>query len=185
MTRRLPEVRWKTVLAAVALAAAALALHLHVFELQSRRQEARIAGSRIERAVEEMRGRLKAEILAEIEPGGAPAPGAEPLPDRVLRRREPGGEAPGQSLEELAEDRPPSLTGVAWRLGLLARRQDDGERALRRDLEELRDTVASAEEVERQVTSLALVALLALAAALLVPSGGVRRSGHAHGEETP
>lgn len=171
MPRRSLELPWKTLLIAIALAAAALALYLHLFELRSRQQAARLASSRLERAVDDARVRLKAEILAELRAGSARAdPDTQPLPGTVLRRREPGPDAPsalGQSFDPLAPDGSPTL---AARIAALSARLEESERTLRRDLDDLRATTESAAEVAHQVTSLVLVALIALAGALLVPS---------------
>lgn len=174
MPKRFPEPLWKTFLTLTALAAAVLALYFQLFELRSRREEAQLAASRLERAVEESRVRLKAEILAELRAGTARSdPDGQPIPDTVLRRREPGREAQsalGQSFDPLARGGPPTLDALSEGLAALSLRVDESEHSLRRDLEDLRAATESESEVSHKVVVLALVALIALASSL-VPTG--------------
>jgi hypothetical protein len=178
MPKRFPEPLWKTFLTLTALAAAVLALYFQLFELRSRREEARLAASRLERAVEESRVRLKTEILAEIRTEIARAdPDGQPVPDTVLRRREPGQGAPsalGQSFATPARGGPPTVASLGRGLEALARRVEESERTLRRDLEDLRAATESESEVSHKVVVLALVALIALASSL-VPTGRQER----------
>lgn len=173
MTRRAPELPWRILLISTALAAATLALFLHLFELRSRQQEVRRAADRLERAVAEARVQLREELLAELRAGDARAePDEEPRAGTVLRRREPAQDARsglGQSSDPLGRGGAPSLDALARRVAGLAQRTEEAELALRRDLEDLRAATESQADVAREVTTLSLIALLALAGALLLP----------------
>jgi hypothetical protein len=164
---------WKAALAGVALITTVMALYVQLFERRSRQEEDRLFAARLERALAESRERLKAEILAELRAalaGEEPAePQAdEPLPNAVLRRSEPGG---GSALQQVL-DSPGSLPAVLARLekGLdsLGRQVESSDRALRRDLEELRAGVQREQEVSGHALSLLLVAVISLVLHLLL-----------------
>ena len=152
-------------LMAIALAATVMALYLQIFERKSRQEEARLAAVRLDDALAESRSRLRAEILAELsaelsKEREAARPGTQPVPDTVLRRLETGG----SPREALASD------GLDEALQSLARQTEESDRALRRELEELRAATLSESDVSSRIASLVLVALVSLiAAAFLEP----------------
>ncbi|HEX9943467.1 MAG TPA: hypothetical protein VGG03_15750, partial [Thermoanaerobaculia bacterium] len=149
MQKRSLEQAWKMALTVVALAATAMALYVQLFELKSRQEEDRLSASRLENALAESRARLSAEILAELRAElakGKPAarPGNQPIPDAVLRRLESGegaGSALQQALEPLHPQEARTIARVNESLRSLSRQMDESDRALRRDLEELRAAV--------------------------------------------
>lgn len=171
MRIRSMEQAWKVALAAIAAIAMAMALYVHLFERRSRQEEDRLAMARLEDALAESRLRLKAEILAELraelekgESGAAPNDG--PLPNAVLRRGESGG---GSALQQVlaSGDSREALAGLAESLDSLARQTEESDRALRRNLEELRVEIRRDLDASRKVQSLLLVALIPLVANLL------------------
>lgn len=147
-------------LMAIALAATVMALYLQIFERKSRQEEARLAAVRLDDALAESRARLRTEILADLraelrKESDASQPGAQPVPDTVLRRLETGG-SPREVLV---------TEGLNEALDSLARRTEEADRALRRDLEEMRAATLHESDVSSRIASLVLVALVSLIAA--------------------
>ena len=166
--------RMRRALTLVALAATLAAIYLQVFERRARHEEARLAAVRLDDALAGSRARLRAEILAELraelrKQGGAAESGTQPLPDTVLRRLEAGGDA--FHLQEAAV-----LADLDEALESLARQTEESDRALRRDLEELRAATLRESDVSSRITALLLVALAAVVGQLL-PSLWPRGSG--------
>jgi hypothetical protein len=151
------------VLTAVALAATVTALYLQVFERRARQEEARLAGVRLDDALAASRTKLRAEILAELrqelrKESSAAQPKAQPLPDTVLRRLETSEGA----LEAFRPQEALVISSLGEALNTLARQTEDSERALRRDLEELRAATQRESDIAVKTTYLMLVALAAL-----------------------
>jgi len=168
MQKRSLEQAWRVGLAAIALIATAMALYVQLFERRSRQDEDRIAAARLETALAESRARLKAEILTELRAELAPEsstekPGTQPLPNSVLRRGESGT---GSTLQQVRDLRG-SQEGLGESLDTLARRAEESDRALRRDLEELRAEVRRERDVSGKVVSLLLAALVPVVVLLL------------------
>jgi hypothetical protein len=165
------EQAWRTALTVVALAATAMALYLQIFERRARQEEVRQAAVRLDQAIAESRARLRAGILPEPrKDGGATQPGAQPLPDTVLRRLETGGEAGsalGQSLDAFGPQEALIIAGLGESLGSLARQMEESDLALRRELEELRAATLREADVAFKTTILLLVALVSLIGQLL------------------
>ena len=162
---------WKVILATVALLATAMALYLQLFERRSRLEENRLSAARLESALAESRTRLKAEILAELraelaKEAAPESPGDQPLPNAVLSRRESGG---GSTLQQvLAQSNETALVRFQESLDSLAREMEQSDRAMRRDLEEIRAEVRRDQDVSGKVLSLLLVALIPLVLHLLI-----------------
>lgn len=177
MQKRPGEQVWRRVLTVIALTATVTALYLQVFERRARQEEARLAAVRLDDALAQSRARLRAEILAELraEPrkGAAAAqPGPQPAPDTVLRRLETGGYvggALGQALDSFRPQEAMVIAALDQALKSLARQTEESDRALRRDLEELRAAALRESDVSSRITTLMLVALVSLAGQL-VPS---------------
>lgn len=155
-------------LTAVALAATLAALYLQVFERRARREEARLAAIRLDDALARSRARLRSEILAELraelrKESDAAEPGAQPLPDTVLRRLETGGEA----LDAFRPQEALVIAGLDQDLQALARQTEESDRVLRRDLEELRAATLRESEVSSRIAGLLLVALACLVGRLV------------------
>jgi hypothetical protein len=147
-------------LTAVALAATLMALYVQLFERRAIREEAQVAAARLDDALAESRARLRAEILAELraelsKERDAAQPGTQPLPDTVLRRPDTGGDAGSPRGQALAA------------LESLERETEESDRALRRDLEELRAATLRESEVSSKTAVLMLVALGCLIGQLL------------------
>jgi hypothetical protein len=165
MARRPVERVWRTVLTVVALAATVAALYLQIFERRARQEEARLAGVRLDDALAASRARLRAEILAELrqelrkesESNGA-RPNPQPLPDTVLRRLETSEGA----LEAFRPQEALVISSLGEALNTLARQTEDSDRALRRDLEELRAATLRESDIAVKTTFLMLIALAAL-----------------------
>jgi hypothetical protein len=176
MRRRFREPAWRMTLTVVALTATVMALYVQLLGLRSRQEENRAAAARLEDALAESRTKLKAEILAELraelakEKSGPPEAAGQPVPDTVLRRLESGtnaGEALGPAADPTRAGRPLTTGGLNQRLNLLATEAEESDRALRRDLEELRLSTQNELEVSRRATGLILVALIPLVIDLL------------------
>jgi hypothetical protein len=175
MRKRSVEQAWRTALTVVALAATVMALYLQVFERRSRLEEARLAGIRLDDALAGARARLRAEILAELRADlrkeSSPAqPGTQPVPDAVLRRLETGGYADGalgQALGAFGPQEALIIAALDEALKSLARQTEETDRALRRELEELRAAALRESDVSSKTTILMLVALLCLVGQLL------------------
>jgi hypothetical protein len=164
---------WRISLVVVALIATAMALYVQLFERRTREREDRLAAARLDEALAESRTRLKAEILAELraEPatdGSAEKPGNQPLPNSVLRRGESGT---GSTLQQV-QDLRGSQEGLGERLDTLARQAEDSDRALRREVDELRAEVQRERDVSGKVATLLLVALGAVV--VLAAPGSLR-----------
>jgi hypothetical protein len=181
MRKRRLQQAWKNTLTIVALIASLLALYLQVFERRARQEEARLAAVRLDDALAASRTRLRAEILAalraELSDESPPAQtGREPLPDTVLRRLEAGGA--GGALEQAlgpTASREALLTRFNGALESLAHQMEEADRALRRDLEELRAATLREADVASKTLALVLVALVCLVARVLPelwPRGG-------------
>ena len=162
MSKRPAGQAWRTVLTLVALAATVTALYLQVFERRARQEEARLAGVRLDDALAASRARLRAEILAELraelrKESGVAQPGTQPLPDTVLRRLEADG-----AFDSVRPREGPAVSGLGEALRALERRTEESNRALRRDLEELRAATVRESDVSSKTTVLMLVALASL-----------------------
>jgi DNA-binding transcriptional ArsR family regulator len=158
---------WKKALTVVALAATVMALYLQIFERRARQEEARLAALHLEDALAGSRARLRAEILAELraeirKDGDAAQPGTEPSPDTVLRRLETSG-----ALDAFRPQEALVIASLDNTLKSLARQTEESDRALRRDLEELRAAALRESDVSSKITSLMLVALVSLVGRLL------------------
>jgi hypothetical protein len=167
MRKRPVEQVWKKVLTVVALAATVMALYLQIFERRARQEEARLASVRLDDALAESRARLRAEILAELraeirKDSDAAQPGTQPSPDTVLRRLETSG-----ALDAFRPQEALVIASLDEALKSLARQTEESDRALRRDLEELRAATLRESDVSSRITSLMLVALVSLAGRLL------------------
>lgn len=168
MRRRPGEQVWRRALTVVALAATLAALYLQVFERRARREEARMAAVRLDDALAGSRARLRAEILAELrvelrKQDGAAQPGTQPLPDTVLRRLEAGDDG----LDVFRPQEAVVIAGLDEAVKSLARQTEESDRALRRDLEELRAATLRESDVSSRITALLLVALACVVGQLL------------------
>lgn len=175
MRRRSFERTGKLVAAVIALTAAAMALYVQLFEVRARQEESRLAALRLENALAESRSRLKAEILAElradVERGGSPPSGNEPIPGSVLRRPESGGGtagAPSFALESSLPAPPLTLSGLAQGLESLSRQTREADGSLRMDFEEFRAATRRELDATAKAATLTLVALIPLALYLLL-----------------
>ncbi len=164
----MPKQVWRKALTVVALAATVMALYLQIFERGARQEEARLAAVRLDDALAESRARLRAEILAELraeirKESDAAQPGTQtPLPDTVLRRLETSG-----TLDAFRPQEALVIAGLEEALTSLTRQTEESDRALRRELEELRTATLRESNVSSKIASLMLVALLSLAGQLL------------------
>ena len=163
MAKRPVERVWRTVLTVVALVATVTALYLQVFERRARQEEAKLAGVRLDDALAASRARLRAEILAELrqelrKESNVARSNPQPLPDTVLRRLETSEGA----LEAFRPQEALVISSLGEALNTLARQTEDSDRALRRDLEELRAATLRESDVVAKTTFLMLVALAAL-----------------------
>lgn len=184
MGKRPVEEVWRKALTVVALAATVMALYLQIFERRARQEEARLAAVRLDDALAGSRTRLRAEILAELraelrKESNAAEPGTQPIPDTVLRRLEtsgnPGG-ALGQALNGFRPEEALVIAGLNEALKSLAQQTEESDRALRRDLEELRATTLRESDISSRTTILMLVALISLVGQFL-PSLWPSRNG--------
>ena len=174
-----PENAWRSILTVVALVATMAALYLQIFEQGARREEARRAAVRLEEELARSRARLRTEIVAQLRAElqrerAADPSDSQPVPDTVLRRLETG--APGQTLGAFQPDEALAIAGLNEAVGSLAREVDEADRALRRDLEELRAATLREADVTSKTMLLLTIALAALLGRLL-PSlwpGGAR-----------
>ncbi|HEX3125738.1 MAG TPA: hypothetical protein VH394_00255 [Thermoanaerobaculia bacterium] len=156
----------------VALAATVTALYLQVFERRARQEEAKLAAARLDDALAASRARLRAEILAELrqelrKESNAARPNTQPLPDTVLRRLE----ASEGALEAFRPQEALVISNLGEALNALARQTEDSDRALRRDLEELRAATLRESDIAVKTTYLMLVALAALVGQFLLGYG--------------
>jgi len=167
MRKRSMGPAWKIVLSVIALMATAMALYVQVFERRSRQEEDRLAAVRLEEALGAARTRLKTEILAELRAdlakgGSTGQPDDQPLPNAVLRRGESGGRVLQQVLAS-ADAQEAARVRFRARIDSLAGQVEQSDRALRRDLEEVRRE----QEISGKTLGLLLVALVALVIHLL------------------
>jgi hypothetical protein len=156
-------------LALIAFLAVALALYIQLIERRSRQDADRTSAARLEEELAASRARvealekLRAEPTQEVSPG---QPGDQLLPNTVLRRGESGGGALHQVLDP-RDAQQAALVRLQESLDALERRTAQSDRALRRDLEELRAGVRREQEASGKVQSLLLVALIPLLLHLL------------------
>jgi hypothetical protein len=170
---------WKVALSVVALMATAMALYVQIFERRSRQEQDRLAAVRLEEALGAARARLKVEILAELRAelakGEATGPsGDQPLPNAVLRRGESGEGRVLQQVLASANAQEAARSRFRASLDALASQMEQSDRALRRDLEEIRRE----QEISGKTLGLLLVALVPLVIHLLAslwPPGETRR----------
>jgi hypothetical protein len=163
MRKRPVEQAWRTVLTVVALAATMMALYLQIFERRARLEEARLAAVRLDDALAGSRVRLRTEIVAELraelrKPGNAAEPGTQPLPDTVLRRLEAGPDA----LDAFRPQEALVIASLDEAVKSLTRQTEESDRALRRDLEELRAATLRESDVSSKTTIFMLIALASL-----------------------
>lgn len=164
MKKRSLGTAWKVALTAAVVMAMAMVLYLQLFERRSLREEDRISAARLEEALAESRARLEAEILAELRAelakgGPAGESGDRPLPNAVLRR----GESGGLALQQVFDSQEIRQAGLAR----LTRQMERSDRALRRNLEELRAEVRRERNVSGKILTLLLVAFVPLVAHFL------------------
>jgi hypothetical protein len=192
MGKRPVEQAWRTALTVVALAATVMAFYLQIFERRARQEEARLAAVRLDDALAGSRARLRAEILEELraelrKESNAARPGTQPLPDTVLRRLDTGGDgggALGQALDAFRPQEALVIAGLDEALKSLARQTEESDRALRRELEELRAATLREADVSSRTTVLMLVALVSLVGQFL-PSPWPHRNGAQEGSGRP
>jgi hypothetical protein len=158
------ERAWKATLALFASIAITMALYVQITEQRSREEADRASATRLEAELAE--ARAPAESLEN--PGAEPNPEArqpsdQPLPDTVLRRGESGGSA----LQKALDSRDARLSHLEESLDALERQAGQSDRALRRDLEELRTAVRRQQDASAKVQGLLLVALIPLLLHLL------------------
>lgn len=169
---------WKVALSVVALMATAMALYVQIFERRSRQEQDRLAAVRLEEALGAARARLKVEILtelrAELAKGATEPSGDQPLPNAVLRRGESGEGRVLQQVLASANAQEAARSRFRASLDALASQMEQSDRALRRDLEEIRRE----QEISGKTLGLLLVALVPLVIHLLAslwPPGEPRR----------
>lgn len=156
------EHAWKAALALIASIAITMALYVQLIERRSREEADRAAAARLEAELAESRAR--AESQENPSPEATPdESGNQPLPDTVLRRGESGGSA----LQKALDSRDARLAHLEESLAVLERQTGQSDRALRRDLEELRMAVRREQDASAKVQSLLLVALIPLLLHLL------------------
>lgn len=175
MRKRPVEQVWRRVLTVFALAATVMALYVQIFERRARQEEARLAAVRLDDALAGSRARLRAEILTELRAeirndSDAAQPGTQPSPDTVLRLETSGALDAFRPQEALV------IASLDEALKSLARQTEESNRALRRELEELRAATLRESDVSSKITSLMLVALTSLVGQFL-PSLWPRRNG--------
>lgn len=189
MRRRSLERIWRAALPLIAFFAVALALYVQLVERRSREEADRIWAARLEAELAESRERLEAETQARLRAEAerrAAERGDQPSPNTVLRRGEAG--ALQQVLDARDEQRT-TLARLQESVDALERQVGQSDRALRRDLEELRMEVRREQEASSKIESLLLVALIPLLLHLITslwPRSG-RRGDRRSGEdpETP
>lgn len=170
MQKRSTEHAWKVALAAVALIATAMALYVLLFERRSRQEEERAAAARLEEALAESRVRSRAEILAQPRAEAAQeestgTTGDQPLPDTVIRRSETGREL--QQVLDSRASQEAALARLQESVASLESEMERSDRALRRDLEELRAGLRREQDVSSKALGLLLIALIPLILHLL------------------
>jgi hypothetical protein len=170
---------WRVALAVIAVTATAMALYVQLFEWRPRQEEERLAAARLkEDALAE--SRLKAEILARrrTEEESREPPGDGPLPNAVLRRGESGGGSALRQVRGSQDEQGAALARLQESLDALALQTERSDRALRRDLEEIRAEVRRERDASSKVRALLLAALIPLVVHLLAslwPPGDRKR----------
>ena len=162
MRTRSLENAWKAALALIASIAIGMALYVQIIERRGREEADRAAAVRPEAGLAESR----APAESQEDPSPEPAPddsGNQLRPDTVLRRGESGGSA----LQKALDSRDARLAHLEDTLAALERQTAQSDRALRRDLEELRTAVRREQDASGKVQSLLLVALVPLLLHLL------------------
>lgn len=149
MRKRSPWHALKLVLLAVALITTAMALYVQLFE---RRSEDQIL-------VESLPG--PAEIAEEPEEE-EPQESDQPLPGAVLRRSESARDRALQQALSPESSAAAAIARLERRIEDMNRQADQNERAVRRDLEEIRAAVQRESEATGKVLGLLLAALISL-----------------------
>jgi len=152
----------------IAVAAMAMALYVQLFEQRPRQEEERLAAARLkEDALAE--SRLKAEILARrrMEEESREPPGDGPLPNAVLRRGESGGGSALRQVRDSQDAQEAALVRLQESLDDLALQTERSDRALRRDLEEIRAELRRERDTSGKVRTLLLAAVVPLVIHLL------------------
>ena len=147
MRKRSPASAWRVALAVLARIAMAMALYVLLSERRSSLEEGSLADS----PAAETPAPIQAETKA------AEPPGDGPLPDAVLRRSESGG---GSALQQVRDSQDAQEAALALQI-------DRSDRALRRDLAEIRAEVRRERAASRKILSLLLAALVPLVVHLL------------------
>lgn len=169
MRKRSLEPAWRAALALTALLAVAMALYVQFVERKSSQEADRTSAARLEEELAASRVRVETLEKLRAEPAQESSPeqpGDQPLPDTVLRR----GESAGSALQQVLDSRDAqqaALVRLQESLDALERRMEQSDRALRRDLEELRAGVRREQDASGKVQSLLLVALIPLLLHLL------------------
>jgi small-conductance mechanosensitive channel len=163
---------WRVALAVIALMSLAMAFYVQLFERRSLREEDRLEAARLEHALEASRVRLKAEILAQLQADLAKGEstgeaGDQPLPSAVLRRSESGADRSLRQVLDSQESQDAVLARLRGSVDELTRQMEESDRALRRDLEEVRAEDRRERDVSGKTLGLLLVALVPLVVHLL------------------
>ena len=171
MRKRSLASAWRVALAVLALIATAMALYVLLSERRSSPEEGALADS----APAETPAPIQAEKKAAEPPEGGP------LPNAVLRRSESGGSAL-QQVRDSQDAQEAALARLQERLDALVLQVEQSDRALRRDLAEIRTEVRRERATSRKVLSLLLAALVPLVVHLLA---SLRPPGGGKGDEEP
>ena len=170
MRKRSLASTWRVALAVLALIATAMALYVLLSERKPSPEESALVDS----TTAETPAPIQAEEKA------AEPPGDGPLPNAVLRRSESGGSAL-QQVRDSQDAQEAALARLQERLDALALQVERSDRALRRDLEEIRTEVRRERAASRKVLSFLLTALVPLVVHLLAslrPPGDEKNSGN-------
>jgi hypothetical protein len=156
MQKRSLASAWRVALAVLALIATAMALYVLLSERRPSPEESALVDS----TTAETPAPVQAEKMA------AEPPGDGPLPNAVVRRSESGGSAL-QQVRDSQDAQEAALARLQERLDTLALQAERSDRALRRDLEEIRTEIRRERATSRKVLSLLLAALVPLIVHLL------------------
>lgn len=164
-------------LALIALIAVAMALYVQLSERRSREDADRLlaAAARREAELAALRADAEGEPSTPLQEISPEQPRDQPRPGTVLRRGESDG---GRSLQQVLDSRDAqkvALVELQEAIAALERGTELSDRALRRELEELRAEVRRGQDVSAKVQTLLLVALIPLLLHLLAslwPRGG-------------
>lgn len=148
----------KLALLAVALIATAAALWVHLFERRALEDQDRHLAATLERALEESRANLKAEILEEIEAGIPAQENGQPRPGAVLRRSESARDRALQQALSPESEAAAAIAGLEQRLDTLARQAD----RTGRDLQEIQAELRRERNAAGKILGLLITALAAL-----------------------